>query len=214
MADTLTDVPFEVLQTLRSDGTTLSRTTKKVVKEDKGTKMKRANKNRPMEITSKKQVGRYREVIQDKHKVSRDPRFESMCGTYQENKFKEAYSFIYDDQLPAERTDLLRKMKKEKDPERKKEISAQLRAVEQQLKGEEQRRKLEVKEKEETEKQVAAIKEGKRPFFLKKSEKKKQELINMYKELKASGKLEAFISKKRRKNASKEHRKVPLQRVS
>lgn len=54
-----------------------------------------------------------------------------------------------------------------------------------------------------------AVKAGKKPFFLKKSEKKKQELIRKYKELKASGRLEKTLTKRRQKNAAKDHRYVP-----
>ena len=56
------------------------------------------------------------------------------------------------------------------------------------------------------------MKAGKRPFFMKKSEKKKQELVRKYHELKASGGLEKAMAKKRRKNASKDHRYVPTSR--
>ena len=64
---------------------------------------------------------------------------------------------------------------------------------------------LQAKEKE-------AVKGGKKPFFLKKSEKKKQELIRKYQELKASGGLEKAMAKRRRKNAAKDHRLVPSTR--
>lgn len=53
------------------------------------------------------------------------------------------------------------------------------------------------------------IQAGKRPFFLKASEKRKQALIQRYHELKASGKLEKAMAKRRKKMASKDHRLVP-----
>ena len=56
------------------------------------------------------------------------------------------------------------------------------------------------------------MKAGKKPFFLKKSEQKKQELIRKYQELKASGGLEKAMAKRRRKNAAKDHRLVPSKR--
>ena len=51
--------------------------------------------------------------------------------------------------------------------------------------------------------ELAAVKEGKKPFFLKKSERKKLTLAEKFKELKQSGKLEKYMEKKRKRNAAK-----------
>jgi ribosomal RNA-processing protein 36 len=61
---------------------------------------------------------------------------------------------------------------------------------------------LKAKEKE-------AVKGGKKPFFLKKSEKKRQDLVQRYQDLKTTGGLEKAMAKKRKKNAAKDHRYVP-----
>ncbi|KAH0622795.1 hypothetical protein JD844_025473 [Phrynosoma platyrhinos] len=55
-------------------------------------------------------------------------------------------------------------------------------------------------------------KQGKKPFYLKKSDKQKWELAEKYKELKRSGKLESFLSKKRKRNAAKDKRKLPFRK--
>ena len=55
----------------------------------------------------------------------------------------------------------------------------------------------------------AAVKQGKKPFFLKRTEAKRQELVAKYKHLKATGGLEKVVQKRRRKNAMKDHRYVP-----
>jgi len=57
------------------------------------------------------------------------------------------------------------------------------------------------------------VQKGKQPFFLKRSEAKKQELVARYKQLKASGGLEKVMQKRRRKNAMKDHRYVPAARA-
>lgn len=57
-----------------------------------------------------------------------------------------------------------------------------------------------------------AVKQGKKPFFLKHSEAKRQELVARYKHLKATGGLEKVVQKRRRKNAMKDHRYVPSSR--
>ncbi|KAK2989036.1 hypothetical protein RJ640_018825 [Escallonia rubra] len=108
----LADVTFEELQKARSDG---SHTVyKKPNVEKKGG---RANKNRPMEISSKKPVGRFREVIQVPKRVARDPRFESLCGKLDPDWFKRKYNFIYENELPAEKEELKKTLKKSNDPE-------------------------------------------------------------------------------------------------
>lgn len=51
-----------------------------------------------------------------------------------------------------------------------------------------------------------AVKQGKSPYYLKKSEQRKLELLAKYEELKSSGRLEKFMDKRREKNAKKEHK--------
>ncbi|PIN07723.1 hypothetical protein CDL12_19704 [Handroanthus impetiginosus] len=97
----LAEVTFEELQRARSDGSEM--VYRKPNTEKKGS---RANKNRPMEMSSKKPVGRFREVIQVPKKVVRDPRFESLCGTLDVDGFKKRYNFLYENTLPAEREEL------------------------------------------------------------------------------------------------------------
>jgi ribosomal RNA-processing protein 36 len=57
-----------------------------------------------------------------------------------------------------------------------------------------------------------AIAGGKKPFFLKKSEKRKRELLAKYEDLKVSGRLDKYMEKRRKKNAAKDHRYVPSSR--
>ena len=57
-----------------------------------------------------------------------------------------------------------------------------------------------------------AVEAGKKPYYLKKSEQRKLELLAKYRELKEGGGLDKFMEKRRKKNASKDHRYVPSQR--
>ena len=61
-----------------------------------------------------------------------------------------------------------------------------------------------------TEKQAVAS--GKKPYYLKKSEQRRLELVAKYEELKKAGRLDKFMEKRRKKNAAKDHRYVPSQR--
>lgn len=58
------------------------------------------------------------------------------------------------------------------------------------------------------------MKQGKQPYFMKRSEAKRQELVAKYKHLKATGGLEKVVQKRRRRNALKDHRYVPASRSS
>ncbi|KAF6154422.1 hypothetical protein GIB67_028314 [Kingdonia uniflora] len=66
---------------------------------------------------------------------------------------------------------------------------------------------------EHKKKEREAEKEGKRLYYLKQSKIWEKKLIEKYHKLKAAGKLESFIDKKRKKNASKDHRYVPYRCV-
>ncbi|KAG0566455.1 hypothetical protein KC19_7G065200 [Ceratodon purpureus] len=199
------DVPFEVLQQARSSGqvTSFSRAKKEL-------ETKRANKNRPMEITSKKPVPRFREVIQAPKREVRDPRFESLCGKFDESRFKKSYSFIYDEELPAERQRLKKELAKGSgDTE---EAKKRLEWIDRELREEQQRRKRAEAAAQHGSKEREAVKQGKKPFYPKKSEQKKEELVEKYQELKASGKLDKFMEKRRKKNSAKDHRFIPYRR--
>lgn len=203
----LADIPFEELQKVRSDG---RESTFSKFKHD--AKPSRANKNRPMEMSSKKPVGRLREVVQGPKKVVRDPRFESLCGNFEEGRFRKKYSFIFDEELPKEREKLQKMLKSSEDPKAVGEIEKHLSWIDNQLRKVQDGKKHSSKLSEHKKKEKEAVKKGKRPFYLKKSELRKQELTEKYDSLKASGKLEAFLSKRRRKNAAKDHRYVPYRR--
>jgi ribosomal RNA-processing protein 36 len=57
-----------------------------------------------------------------------------------------------------------------------------------------------------------AVASGKNPFYLKRKDKKKVELHAKFKDLQETGKLSKFMAKKRKKNASKDHRWLPTAR--
>ncbi|XVF10671.1 hypothetical protein REPUB_Repub07fG0202500 [Reevesia pubescens] len=97
----LAKVTFEELQKARANGTDL--VSRKPHSENKH--RRRANKNRPMELSSKKPVRSFRQVIQASKKVARDPHFESSCGKLDVDGFRKRYNFLFENNLPAERED-------------------------------------------------------------------------------------------------------------
>ncbi|XP_022719956.1 ribosomal RNA processing protein 36 homolog [Durio zibethinus] len=203
----LAEVTFEELQKARADGTdSVSR------KPHSENKHRRANKNRPMELSSKKPVRSFRQVIQAPKKVARDPRFESLCGTLDVEGFRKRYNFLFEKNLPTEREELQKQLKKAKDPKVISELRNHISWIDKQLKFESAKNTDAEILAEHKKKEREAAKQGKRPFYLKKSEIRKQRLIEKYKKLKSSGKLESFIEKRRRKNAAKDHRFMPYRR--
>lgn len=57
-------------------------------------KMKRSSKNHPLEITSKRQVARFKNVVEVKKKRLVDPRFDSLSGRFNEDLFAKSYAFL------------------------------------------------------------------------------------------------------------------------
>lgn len=56
------------------------------------------------------------------------------------------------------------------------------------------------------------MRDGFKPYYLKRNEQRKLELVEKYEELKSSGRLDKFMEKRRKKNAAKDHRYLPASR--
>ncbi|KAM1872976.1 hypothetical protein ACFX13_006870 [Malus domestica] len=153
--------------------------------------------------------GELQEVRSNGSHVVRDPRFESLCGELDVDRFRKKYRFLFEEELPAEKEELQKQIKKSKDPETIEEPKKHISLIDTQLKSESAKHTEAAILTEHKKKERKAAKERKQPFFLKKSEIRKKRLVEKYKQLKASGKLEAFIEKRRRKNAAKDHRYMP-----
>jgi len=178
--------------------------------------MKRAreNKNRPMEMSSTRAVGRFREVVEPVKKTTRDPRFESLCGHFDEAHFRSSHAFLFEDQLPAEKKRLMASIKKERNASKKEDLKAELVQVNQEIQRHADQKKHREQASNRKKLERDAVKKGKNPYFLTKTGSRKSELIEKYRQLKASGKLESFLAKRRKKNASKDHRYIPTKRRS
>lgn len=142
--------------------------TKKALKTD----FKRENKNRPREATAKKQVPLLGTVKPKKAETDRvrDPRFDSKCGEYDRQKFRQDYGFIAD--IRENELGELKKQLKDKslsDEERKK-IKLLIQRMNNKLVEERKHiKKIEAAAKDKEEVKVAR-KEGKTPFYTSKRE--------------------------------------------
>ncbi|CAH1262009.1 ribosomal RNA processing protein 36 homolog [Branchiostoma lanceolatum] len=177
-------------------------------RRDQSKVFKRANKNRPVEMSSKMRPPRIRQVAPVKKKIHRDPRFDDLSGEYDEKIFEKSYSFL-DPMKAREKKYLEKQLQKERDEGRKGKIQKLIRRMEQQ---ERSKRQEDMKEKALQEwkaKEKELVRQGKKPYFLKKSEEKKLVLAQKFKELKKSGKVEKFLQKKRKKNAARDRKHLP-----
>jgi ribosomal RNA-processing protein 36 len=101
-------------------------------------------------------------------KKARDPRFESVCGNFNEHLFNKSYAFL-DDYRSDEINILKKELQKEKDPEEKEKLTRALNLLQQQValkkkKEMEKAKKAEWKKNE----QKLIIEKNKKPFYLKK----------------------------------------------
>ncbi|KAF9171242.1 rRNA biogenesis protein rrp36 [Mortierella sp. AD011] len=169
---------------------------------------KRNDKNKPMEIGSKKPVGRFRQVVEVSNIKRRDPRFDSLSGKLDTDLFEKSYAFIKDYQAD-EMKKLKELIKKERDGDMKEKLQKQLsRMVDRQAMEAAQKRRQEIR-REHKRKERELISKGKNPFFLKKSDQKKLELIDKFQNLKDNPKaLARAMEKRRKRNSAKEKTKI------
>lgn len=178
--------------------------------QKKNEPMKRLTKHKPQEISAKKHVPFLRKVVPVKKRISRDPRFDDLSGEYKPEIFNKTYKFI--DVIREKETKIVKKkLKKVKSDSKKEELKALLKRMENQQRARQRQELEKEKELQFKRKQRELVGQGHKPFYLKKSDRKKLELAEKYSELKKSGKLENFLSKKRKRNATKDRKKLPSQ---
>ncbi|XP_050536769.1 ribosomal RNA processing protein 36 homolog isoform X2 [Daktulosphaira vitifoliae] len=165
--------------------------------------VKRKNKNRPSEISSKIEpstiVVKKVKPKQKKEFVKQpiDPRFDSLYGEFDRRIFDKNYSFLQKIQS-KEKKKLEKKLRSKNCPAEKKESAKFL--LQRMENQEREKHKLTAKDNlqiEQKKKRLQDLKEGKKPQFLKKSESKILQLVGQYEELKSKGKLNKHIKKKR-----------------
>ncbi|CAD7084001.1 unnamed protein product [Hermetia illucens] len=177
-------------------------------REKTKTDFKRANKNRPREMSSKRPVpflgGEERQRAEQTS--SRDPRFDENCGEYDSKIFKTNYEFV-NDIREKEVHSLKKKMRKVEDEEKRKEMKLVMQRLQNQMREEKKRKIREEVLKEEKEEIKKAKEEGRTPWYKTKKERQLTELVKQYEDLKKSGRLVKHLEKRRKKNASKDRKK-------
>nr|CAB3265796.1 ribosomal RNA processing protein 36 homolog [Phallusia mammillata] len=193
------------------------KTEKNTKKKFKQADFKRENKNRPQELSSKARVPKIREIIHvpREQRTNRDPRFDNLCGTeYDEELFDKRYSFlenIREREMKSLKQQLVKNKSKASDDQGK--LKYLITRMEQQNSAKKdrmaKREALRQWKKEERTKVEQGIK---KPFFLKKSDKKKMLMQMQYEQRKEKGTLNKLEARKEKKKKSKESRIMPYQR--
>ncbi|KAJ8949226.1 hypothetical protein NQ318_022738 [Aromia moschata] len=182
-------------------------------KKIKQTGLKRENKNRPREISSKirrKQIGKElntKDIAVVKKVLPRDPRFDPLCGQYDDNIFKRNYKFV-NDIRKDEKKQLEKELKSCTNTERKKTIKFLIQRIDNQIREEIKRDAEHGKKFEEKQNIRDQLKKGEKPVFKKKSVKKLEGLIERFEELKKTNKLRKHIERKSKKLTSRDRKKI------
>ncbi|XP_060521727.1 ribosomal RNA processing protein 36 homolog isoform X1 [Cylas formicarius] len=171
--------------------------------------IKRANKNRPREVSSKTKASKLSLAlpVPFKKNIPRDPRFDPLCGSYDKKLFNSNYQFIQNIRQ-KERHTLQKEYNECVDSEKKRKIKLLIQRLDNQI-GEQEKidrqnhnkseKKLEIREQ---------LKRGKKPVFKSKSVKKIENLVEKYEELKKNNKLQKHIEKRSKKLSAKNRKKL------
>ncbi|ORX57598.1 DUF947-domain-containing protein [Hesseltinella vesiculosa] len=174
--------------------------------------MKRASKHSPMEMSSKKAVSRLRNVVESTSVKRRDPRFDKLSGKLNQDLFEKTYDFV-NDYKKEEQEQLKKRLAKTKDLDQKAEIKAELTKMKSQEKAALDKKRKQDLARERKKAEADLVKQGKTPYFLKRSEKRKLELMDKYSQL-GEKSVDRILEKRRKKNANKDHRHLPFKRRS
>ncbi|KAF6018802.1 RRP36 [Bugula neritina] len=165
-----------------------------------------ASKNRsrnygPVEVSSKRPPNLSK--LASQKVVTRDPRFDDLSGEFNEQLFKRSYKFI--DKLKAKEFKAVSKIAEDEglDEETRRRAKDMLTRLGQRKAAKKKVIVDDTVEQRLKEERKQAIKEGRKPFFLKSSEKQKLVLAEKYKELKEKGQLDSYVKKKRQQNSKK-----------
>jgi len=125
---------------------------------------KRVNKNRPREMSSKSRRIEPKVAVQVAKVFRSDPRFDGLCGEFNEKKFNRNYEFV--SEMKVEEVEKLKEeLKEETNPRRIDKIKYLIQRMENQIRSEKKRKEDEAKQHEERQVQIEAMNEGKFPHF-------------------------------------------------
>eukprot|EP00753_Platysulcus_tardus_P014278 PLAT4299.1.p1 GENE.PLAT4299.1~~PLAT4299.1.p1 ORF type:complete len:335 (-),score=138.63 PLAT4299.1:41-1045(-) len=177
----------------------------------KGKGKVRREKAAPVEVSSKRRHRRQqRGLLRSSKPKARDPRFDPLCGDYDDRRWRSMYGFVAE-RKEQELQSLRTSLRKAKDDDLT-GIQSELTRRQQELVAYERSGEMARVKSEWRKKERQAVKAGKRPFHLKKREVRNLELEARYEKLKKAGRLDSYLAKRRKRNASKSHAARPWKR--
>lgn len=169
----------------------------------------------PMEMTSKRPVpflgsdSLSKRKRKERESKIRDPRFDRRCGDYSSAQFRENFEFVFDLKTDELKT-LKQQLKECRDTEERERLKFVIQRTQNQLREHQKQLVINKRNAEEKGEIEKARSEGRRPFYVKKSEKRMVELVDKFEELKESGRLKKHIEKRRKKSAGQSKKKMNL----
>ncbi|KAI4204383.1 MAG: hypothetical protein LQ350_001139 [Teloschistes chrysophthalmus] len=167
----------------------------------------RSSKHAPAEMSSKKAVSRRREAVPTLRRDIRDPRFEPTSGPLDEARARKNYSFL-DGYRDSEIAQLKAGIRQTKDATAVEKLKRVLISMESKKETQERKDQQQEVQRAHRAKEKELIKQGKRPFYLKRGELKKLALVQRFEGLKEK-QVEKVIERRRKKKTQKERRGMP-----
>ncbi|KAL1863810.1 rRNA biogenesis protein rrp36 [Paecilomyces lecythidis] len=178
-------------------------------------KLSRSSKHAPQILSSKHAVSRRRIVVETPAAAKpRDPRFDPTVLQHSgarsnPNAANKAYSFL-DEYRASELKELKQQLSKTKNPAQKEELKRQIRSTGDRLRAIEDKKREQEIVAEHKKREKELIREGKKstPYFLKKSDIKREMLKKKYEAMGSRERAKA-LERKRKKIAGKERKEMP-----
>ncbi|PWY83001.1 DUF947-domain-containing protein [Aspergillus heteromorphus CBS 117.55] len=177
----------------------------------------RSSKHAPAMQSSKYAVSRKRTVIEPPSVAkSRDPRFDpavlSQNGHRNPQVSSKAYAFL-DEYRADELKELKAQHARTKNPEEKERLKQAIRSAQDRLKTMENRKREKEILADHKKREKQLIREGKKstPYYMKKSELKKEVLLKKYESMNSKDRAKA-MERKRKKTTAKERKEMPWER--
>ncbi|KFD52348.1 hypothetical protein M513_06729 [Trichuris suis] len=191
------NLPMEELLRLQDEWESAAEKDSPMYRPKKQFPKKRRDRDAPQELPSK-WIPHPTSSKQQKQ-TRRDPRFDDSIAPFRRSYFKQQYAFLSD----MRKEEISKELKKEKDADKKEQMKDLLSRMRNQVKSEEaleeQHKRIVSLRKEN----MKRLREGKRPYYIKKALLKEEAKQKRMAKLKAKGKLQKYLERKERKLARK-----------
>jgi len=170
----------------------------------------RSSKHAPMSQSTKYQVSRRRDVVEVLKRKVRDPRFGAMAGLVDPTRIDKNYSFLHDYEA-TEMNELKAAIKKSKSEEDTQKLKRTLMGMENKKRSRLEKEREQNVIREHRKKEKEAVAQGKKPYYLKEADIKKQALVNKFESMKGKER-ERAIERRRLKESQREKKAMPQAR--